>query len=63
MTQDKLNSLHNAAWEKIQQYADGLICLHEFTAYIVDVHKEIGDVHGLIDPATGLKMGFPPVPR
>ncbi len=50
MTQAKLQALHNYAMTQIQMYASGLITLHELQESL-----KLGDVGGLIDPATGLR--------
>jgi hypothetical protein len=53
MTQSKLQALHNYTMTKIQQYADGLIMLSELQEALKAI--KLGDVGGLIDPATGLR--------
>jgi len=53
MTQSKLQALHNYAMSQIQMYASGLITLHELQESLKSI--KLGDVGGLIDPATGLR--------
>ena len=53
MTQSKLQALHNYTMSQIQMYASGLITLHELQESLKSI--KLGDVGGLIDPATGLR--------
>jgi hypothetical protein len=54
MTQANLQALHNYAMTQIQLYASGLITLVELRDAIKQI--KIGDVGGLVDPATGLRF-------
>lgn len=53
---ERLEVLHDAAMTLIQMYASGLITLRELTNGMTKLGAEIGDVSGLIDPATGLRL-------
>jgi hypothetical protein len=53
MTQSNLQALHNYTMTKIQQYASGLIMLSELQEALKAI--KLGDVGGLVDPATGLR--------
>jgi hypothetical protein len=52
----RLEILHDAAMSLLQMYASGLITLPELTESMTKLGTNIGDVTGLIDPATGLRM-------
>jgi hypothetical protein len=54
MTQAKLQALHNYAMTQIQLYASGLITLVELQNALKSI--KLGDVGGLVDPATGLRF-------
>ena len=53
MTQDQLNAAHEVVMDKIQMYASGLIMLSELQDALKNI--KLGDVGGLVDPATGLR--------
>jgi len=52
----RLEILHDAAMSLLQMYASGLITLPELTESMTKLGTNIGDVTGLIDPATGLRL-------
>lgn len=52
----RLGILHDAAMTMLQMYASGLITLPELTESVGRLGAEIGNVSGLIDPATGLRL-------
>jgi hypothetical protein len=53
MTQATLQAFHNYVMTQIQMYASGLITLHDLQEALKAL--KLGDVGGLIDPATGLR--------
>lgn len=54
--QENLNRVHAHVAEVQEQYAQGLITIHEFFNSMLGMYNAVNDIElaGLVDPATGL---------